>query len=84
MNGIVYKIVLYHKEVGLLVHTTIGENIRAWCEIRGFTICGVNANPRQREELQGHPIISGLCGPMYDGPGVIRYEDSEANERLSI
>lgn len=45
-------------------------------------ICGYNDNPRQREELQGEPLLLGLAGPMYNGNRtingkeyvVIRYE----------
>lgn len=47
-------------------------------------IYGYNDNPRQREELQGQPLLKGLCGPMYNGTGrlkksgevvaIIRYE----------
>lgn len=36
-----------------------------------------------RPELHGQPIFSGFCGPMYDGPGLIRYEDAAANDILS-
>lgn len=45
-------------------------------------IYGYNDNPRQREELQGEPLLLGLAGPMYNGIRnidgkeyvVIRYE----------
>lgn len=47
-------------------------------------IYGYNENPRQREELQGQPLLSGLNGPMFNGFGelastgekvtIIRYE----------
>lgn len=36
-----------------------------------------------REEIQGAPIFENFCGPMYDGDGVVRYEDLEANQVLS-
>lgn len=45
---------------------------------------GYNDNPRQREELQGQPLLIGLNGPMFNGFGhlksfgeevvIIRYE----------
>jgi hypothetical protein len=35
-----------------------------------------------RAELQGQPYLSGFAGPMWDGDA-IRYENSEANDRLS-
>ena len=47
-------------------------------------IYGHNRNPRQREELQGQPLLLGLNGPMYNGTKrlstgeiviVIRYEE---------
>ena len=30
-------------------------------------IYGYNENPRQREELQGQPLLIGLNGPMFNG-----------------
>lgn len=36
-----------------------------------------------RPELHNQPIFSGFCGPMYDGPGLVRYEDPTANDILS-
>ena len=30
-------------------------------------IYGYNENPRQREELQGQPLLLGLNGPMFNG-----------------
>jgi hypothetical protein len=36
-----------------------------------------------REELPGQPTFADLIGPMYDGPGKVRYENQEANDRLS-
>lgn len=58
-------------------------NVVVAFEVRGFTFTGINANPRQRLELQGQPKFSGLCGPMYDGPDFIRYEDQDAYRVLS-
>lgn len=35
-----------------------------------------------RAELQGQPYLKGFAGPMWDG-NAVRYENSEANDRLS-
>lgn len=51
-------------------------------EIRGFEVVGLNQNKMQRIELQGAPLIKGLCGPMWDG-NAIRYECAQTNEQLS-
>lgn len=56
--------------------------IEEWCAINGFEITGQSDNPRLRPELQGHPIIAGLLGPMWDG-GMIRYEDHKTYNQLS-
>lgn len=58
-------------------------DIYAWAEVAGVQITGINNNPRQREELQGQPKLSGFCGPMYGGPGVIRYEDQRTSQVMS-
>ena len=41
-------------------------------------IAGVETSTSLREELRGAPKFEGLCGPMYGGPGKIRYETWEA------
>lgn len=51
-------------------------------EIRGYHFSRLNNNPRQRAELQGQPVFSGLVGPMWDGDA-IRYEDRASNDSLS-
>lgn len=58
------------------------DNILPAFEVRGFQMIGLNENPRQRAELQGWPIFSGLCGPMWNGDSV-RYETQEANDIFS-
>lgn len=75
-----YKIVTTI-EGRMVVDTT--TDIFAWAEVRGHEFVKLNDNHRQRAELQGQPIFAKLVGPMWDGNGVIRYEDSEANDRLS-
>lgn len=69
---------------GRMIETQVAvENIEAAFEIRGFTLMGYNANPRQRAELQDLPVYKELAGPMYDGAGFVRYEDSRSNAQLS-
>jgi hypothetical protein len=58
------------------------DDVEAWAAMRGIEITGYNANPRNRAELQGQPILATFCGPMWDG-GPIRYESPEANDILS-
>lgn len=48
----------------------------------GYAFRGFNANPAQREQLQGQPKFTGLLGPMWDGDA-IRYEDQAAYDELS-
>ena len=50
----------------------------------GFNYTGEHTSPQTRAELQGQPRFSELFGPMYDGPNVIRYEDEQAYNILSI
>lgn len=59
-----------------------GADLVAAFEVRGFTFTGLNANTRNRAELQGVPKFSGVCGPTWDGDA-IRYEDLEAYRHLS-
>lgn len=68
---------------GRLLRTDLtDDNLVPAMEVRGFQVTGFNANPRQRAELQGAPIFSDVCGPMWDGDG-IRYEDPRAYAALS-
>lgn len=60
-----------------------GDNVYPAMEVRGFAHTGFNTNPRHRAELQGQPTFAGVCGPMWDGNGVIRYETTAAYARLS-
>ncbi len=52
-------------------------------EVRQCRYLGDNDNPRQREELQGHPRFERFSGPMWDGDAV-RYEDTKSYAALSI
>lgn len=50
----------------------------------GITQSGYSSTTgRLRPELQGQPTFKGLVGPMFDGPGVARYETGETYDRLS-
>lgn len=40
--------------------------------------------PKCRIEMEGAPTFHGLAGPMYGGPGVVRYEDAEMCRLLSM
>lgn len=51
-------------------------------QVRDFQFVKLNSNPRQRIELQGEPVFSGLAGPMWDGDAV-RYEDQKSYNILS-
>lgn len=37
-----------------------------------------------RRELFGQPVFDGIIGPMYDGPGRVRYETPEAYRQASM
>lgn len=75
---------IYHVEgLGLQVLDTTMENIEAAFSVRGFELIGFNDTPRQRAELQGCPVFSKLCGPMWGGENTIRYEDRTANDIIS-
>ena len=52
------------------------ENLGAAAAARGWLGTGIykGNEERYREEIRGQPFLTGLCGPMYDGPGVVRYE----------
>lgn len=70
-------------ENGIKCVYDVPDNIKTAEELKAL-ICGYNNNPRQREELQGQPKLSGLNGPMFNGFGnlestretvaIIRYE----------
>lgn len=78
----------------MIAETVAIDNLIPFMSVRGhelpddFKVQGKFAPGQMRieyrEEIQGQPIFPGLLGPMYDGPGVVRYEDSESNDRLSV
>lgn len=55
-----------------------------FCAANDIAVTGTNHNPHQRTELQGQPRLRGFCGPMYGGPGLIRYECPQSYADLSI
>lgn len=58
-------------------------DLSAWIMTRPDTeVTGTLNRKGPREELQGKPYLKGFAGPMWDGDA-IRYENSEANDRLS-
>lgn len=63
------------------------KDMEAFGAACGYQFEGIEAAPRLREELRGHPKFRELCGPMWggekDGEPVIRYESWPAYERLS-
>jgi hypothetical protein len=82
-----YKIV---QTISGTMIATCPSDIVAWAEASERRVVGLATSKRLRNELQGQPIISGLCGPMWDGydaisgKPVIRYEDQASNDILSI
>lgn len=58
-------------------------DVMAWAEISGFPFLKLEDRPSLRAELIGQPKFSGLNGPMYGGPGIVRYESNKAYEEFS-
>ena len=67
----------YNEETGLKAIFDVPNSIESADHFQSL-ISGINKNPRQREELQGWPILKGYKGPMFNGFRgpyvVIRYE----------
>ena len=59
------------------------DNLIEAMEVRGFVQTEINWSSAHRVELRGKPIFKGLAGPMWDGPGSIRYEDWDSYQVLS-
>jgi hypothetical protein len=61
------------------------ENLEAAAGVRGWNVIGVKTarSIALRPEIEGAPMFDALCGPMYGGPGIVRYEDSKTNDQLS-
>lgn len=69
-------------EGGPVVFDSVGELVDAMAR-KGIKQHGFFSRPGVREEMQGAPVFEELVGPMYGGPGIARYETSEAYDRLS-
>ena len=50
----------------------------------GFKHIGYQKRRNLKPQLIDQPIFSGLIGPMYDGPKVVRYETHEVHDQLSV
>ena len=59
------------------------NNVYSAMEVRGHNFVRMENGRHLREELRGQPVFSGVFGPMYGGPGCVRYETHEAYEILS-
>lgn len=61
------------------------DTFLAWVRETGRTYGGEEspAFGPLRAELRGQPFVSGLCGPIYGGPGIVRYETAEMADALS-
>lgn len=59
------------------------EQLVPMMALQGHRVTGYESHPQRRAELQGLPVFEGLLGPMWDGNGVIRYENPEAYNTLS-
>lgn len=82
-SAIVYQVVFNNPIAGLISERFSAAQLGPAMAEHGFTQVGVNTNPKHRVELQGQPKFDGLCGPMYGGPGVVRYETAAAYSQLS-
>lgn len=62
---------------GTQICTTLTPtNLVAAMSVRGFELDKTWEPPATlREELQGQPKFRHVFGPLYGGPGVVRYED---------
>jgi hypothetical protein len=57
-----------------LIHSLAALGIRSKGEFAGGGV---------RPELRGQPLFDELVGPMYGGPGLVRYETGEVYESMS-
>lgn len=83
-----YIIVQSIEGAGIVATTGAIENLLPAAEVRGFAPNGTIKEQSAgritlREEIVGQPEFDGLCGPMYGGPGIVRYEDWKTYDRLS-
>lgn len=83
-----YIIVQQVDGAGMVATKGAIENLLPSAEVRGFAPNGRIKEQGSgrivlREEIIGQPEFDGLCGPMYGGPGIVRYEDWNTYDRLS-
>jgi hypothetical protein len=55
------------------------ENLEPACAVRGWFFTGkVKRAVRLpiKPEIDGAPFVTGLNGPMFEAPGVVRYEET--------
>jgi len=78
-----YKIVFLQKGLPVVINLTDRRSLANFSTHRGWTKDGIERGAHLRKELRGEPKFKEMCGPMFDGPGVVRYESWEVYERLS-
>lgn len=76
IDGALYEVVGLP---GGAVHTFAPGQVFPALEVRGFPHKGFSKSRALRQELQGRPEFTGLCGPMWggnapDGRPIVRYE----------
>jgi hypothetical protein len=59
-------------------------DIIAWALANDINVIGVRDDQRVRAELRNQPILQGFHGPAHDGEGIVRYEDWETYNLLSM
>lgn len=60
------------------------ENLECATEVRGWKIVGLKSTSTTfASEIRGQPMFDKLAGPMYGGPGIVRYECWETYDTLS-
>lgn len=83
---VTYKVVTYYGEnqpKAVLYHN-VADLIAGVKRIMfGGPQTGTESMTAVRRELRGQPKFRDLYGPMYDGPGVVRYEDFAAYKYFS-
>lgn len=52
------------------------ESLVKTAEVRGWKVVGHKRSRsiQLREEVENQPIFDKLCGPFFEGPGIVRYE----------
>lgn len=79
-----YQIVIAHGRNGTQEVLDLSEDqLFPALEIRGIKFTKLSTNRALRAELQGQPMFDKLCGPMWGGEGVVRYENQDAYDFYS-